>query len=151
MKPHDSMVFRSLQKKDVEEVLEILTNLSEKNKKIFHPHNFDEKTIIENLNSNDQYFVLILNDKIIGYSFLRLFGYDIPSLGCCIHKEYENKDFGTILTKKTIDKARDSGYNKVILKTHKENIYAQKIYEKLGFQYVGETEDKKQYKMELDL
>lgn len=151
MKSDEPLIFRSFGKKDAEEVLDLLQNLSVKNKKIFHPHNFDLETLIKNLNSTDQYFVLILKDKIIGYSFLRLFGYEIPSFGCCIRKEYESKGYGTILTKRTIDKARALGYKEVILKTYKENINAQKIYKKLGFKIVGETEDKKEYKMELDL
>ncbi len=39
----------------------------------------------------------------------------------------------------------------ISLKTYKENISAQKVYEKLGFKIIGETEHKKQYKMEIIL
>jgi len=92
-----------------------------------------------------------LEKKIIGYSFLRFFGYETPSFGCCIRNGYEKKGYGMILTKWTIEKAKKLGFNKVILKTYKENIPAQKIYKKIGFKIIGETEDKKQYKMELIL
>ena len=147
----NQLIFRSFKKKDVNEVLDLLNNLSEKKKGYFHPHAFDERTLLENLNSDDHYFVLILDEKIIGYSFLRLFGYEIPSFGCCIRNGFENKDYGTIITGLTIIKAKDIGYKKIILKTYKENIFAQKIYNKLGFKIIGETEDNKQYKMELKI
>jgi RimJ/RimL family protein N-acetyltransferase len=94
---------------------------------------------------------MFFNNKLVGYSFLRLFGYKIPSYGVIIKNHYRARGFGTILSKWTIDKAREFGYNKVILKTYKENISAKKIYEKLGFKIVGETEDKKQFKMEIIL
>jgi RimJ/RimL family protein N-acetyltransferase len=145
------LIFRFFEKKDVKEVLDLLSSLSKKNKEFFHPHAFDEKTLLENLNSDDHYFVLILDGLIIGYSFLRLFGYKIPSFGCCIRKSFENEGYGTIITDFTIKKAKELGYNKIILKTYKENTIAKKIYNKIGFKITGETEDKKQYKMELEL
>ncbi|KYK23666.1 hypothetical protein AYK24_07235 [Thermoplasmatales archaeon SG8-52-4] len=148
---NDTLIFRSLIQKDIEEILEMLNNLSRKNKEFFHPHKFNIETLIDNLNSNDHYFVLILENKIIGYSFLRLFGYKIPSFGCCIRKGYENKGYGALLTRWTINKAKDFGYSKVILKTYKENTSAQKIYKKIGFKIIGETEDKEQYQMILKL
>jgi len=145
------LIFRFLEKNDLKDVLDLLNNLSKKNKEFFHPHAFDEKTLLENLNSDDHYFVLILDEKIIGYSFLRLFGYKIPSFGCCIRNGFENQGYGKIITDFTIKKAKEIGYNKVILKTYKENTFAQKIYNKLGFKITGETEDNKQYKMELEI
>jgi len=148
MKSNESLNFRFLQKNDIDEVLFILEKLSGKNKFFFHPHDFNIETLNENLNSSDHYFVLTLNEKIIGYSFLRLFGYEIPSFGFCIRNDYENKGYGTIITELTIEKGRKLGYSEVILKTHKENIPAQKIYKKVGFSIIGETKDKKQIRME---
>jgi RimJ/RimL family protein N-acetyltransferase len=151
MKNKKPLIFRSFKKKDVKEVLILLNSLSKKNKEFFHPHAFDEKTLLKNLNSDDHYFVLTLDEKIIGYSFLRFFGYEIPSFGCCIRKGFENNGFGTIITDFTIKKARELGYNKIILKTYRENTFAQKIYNKLGFKITSETDDKRQYKMELEI
>jgi RimJ/RimL family protein N-acetyltransferase len=92
-----------------------------------------------------------MHDKIVGYSFLRLFGYKIPSLGILIRKGYTKKGLGTILIKWTIESARKLNYKKVILKTYKDNYPAQRLYEKLGFKVFGETEDKKEYRMVLEL
>jgi len=151
MKNKKTLIFRSFEKKDVKDVLDLLNSLSKKNKEFFHPHAFDEKTLLENINSDDHYFVLTIDEKIIGYSFLRLFGYEIPSFGCCIKNGFENIGYGTKITDFTMKKAKELGYNKIILKTYKENIFAQKIYNKIGFKITGETDYKRQYKMELEI
>ncbi len=143
-------LIRNIEENDVKELFDLLNNLDEITKKFFHPHPFDFETINNICKSKkDHYFVMVLDGKIIGYSFLRLFGYKIPSFGCCISNGYENRGYGTILTKWTTDKARELGYKKVILKTYKENIAAQKIYKKVGYKIVGETEDGKEYRMEI--
>lgn len=147
-----SIIIRTFEDRDVDELYGLLQQLSENDKRFFHPHSFDLKALREICSSKkNHYFIIALGEKIIGYSFLRLFGYEIPSFGCCIRDGYENKGYGTILTRWTINKAKELGYNKVILKTYKENIPAQKIYKKTGFKIIGETEDKKQYQMELEL
>ena len=143
----ESIKFGKLKEKDVNELMDLLQNLSDKNKKYFHPHKFDIKTLIKNCKSNDHYYIMKLEDRIIGYSFLRLFGYEIPSFGCCIRNGFENKGYGSILTNWTLNKAKELGYKKVILKTYKENVSAQRIYHNNGFKIVGETDDKKQYLM----
>ena len=63
----ESLIFRQLEEKDVDELLDLLQNLSDKDKKYFHPHSFDVKTLFENCKSSDHYFIMMLEDKIIGY------------------------------------------------------------------------------------
>lgn len=145
-----SIIIRNLEESDVRELFDFLKNLEGKTKIFFHPHPFDLKNIKHICKSKkDHYFGMFSKNKLIGYSFLRQFGYEIPSFGISIRKGFTGKGLGSILTKWTIEKARKLGYKKVILKTYKENILAQRIYKKLGFKIVGETEDKKQYKMEI--
>ncbi|MCK5300714.1 MAG: GNAT family N-acetyltransferase [Thermoplasmatales archaeon] len=148
----NSYFIRSLKEKDVKDLFHLLIDLDDRAKKKFHPHSFDYDTIKDICKSKkDHYFIMIIDDKIIGYSFLRLFEYKVPSFGIVIRRKYTAKGNGTILTRWTIDKAKELGYDNVILKTYKDNIASQKIYKKIGFKIVGETEDKKQYKMKLDL
>lgn len=147
-----SIIIRTLEFRDINTLNILLQNLRETDKKFFHPHSFNLETLQELFKSKtDHYFVMELNKRIIGYSFLRLFGYEIPSFGCCIFNRYKNKNYGTILTSWTVKRAKTLGYNKVILKTYKKNKYALKIYKKIGFKIIGETEDKKQYRMNIDL
>jgi RimJ/RimL family protein N-acetyltransferase len=151
-KKEDSILIRDINENDAMDLFKFLSDLNEKTKSFFHPHSFDLKTI-NNIckTKKDHYFVMFFNNKLVGYSFLRLFGYKIPSFGVIIKNHFTARGYGTILSKWTIDKARELGYKKIILKTYKENISAKKIYKKLGFKIIGETEDKKQFKMELIL
>lgn len=146
----ESISIRDIEEKDAIELFDFLNNRDEKTKKFFHPHPFDMNTINDICKSKkDHYIVMFFGSTLIGYSFLRLFGYKIPSFGVIIRNNFSGKGYGALLTSWTIQKAKDLGYEKVILKTYKENIPAQKIYEKSGFKIIGETDDKKQYKMEI--
>jgi ribosomal-protein-alanine N-acetyltransferase len=148
----ENIQIRALDLEDINSLYQLLQQLTPLAKSYFHPHPFDHETLRGiSIDRKGHYFVMLLNYKIIGYSFLRLFGYEIPSFGCCIHTRYQNRGYGTFLTKWTLNKARELGYKKVTLKTYKENIPAQKIYKKTGFIIAGKTQDKKQYKMEIKL
>ena len=148
----NSVFIREVEENDNKELYDFLNELNLKTKGDFHPHSFDFDTITDICKGKkDHYFVMFLKNKLIGYSFLRLFGYETPSFGIVIRRGFTRKGFGTILTKWTVGKAKELGYKKVILKTYTENISAKKVYEKVGFKIIGVTDDEKQYKMELFL
>jgi len=152
MNVSDSIVFRDIEKKDADEIYVFLNGLTDKEKSFFHPHPFDKKTIEEICSSKkDHYFVMTLGDKIIGYSFLRLFGYEVPSFGCCIRNEFQGKEYGKLITKLTIDTAKELGYKKIILKVYKDNIAAFKLYKKSGFGIVDKNKDTNEFKMAINL
>lgn len=144
--------FRPVNENDVNQLYTLLNELPTDAKKFFHPHPFDKKTIMEICTSDkDHYFVMMLDDVVIGYSMLRLFGYNIPSFGCCIRNQYNGMGFGSMLTIWTIQKAKELGYEKVILKVHRDNISALKMYKKVGFVVIGEIPIKNEIKMEIQL
>ena len=148
----DNIFIRAIKKEDANKLFELLNNINDETKEFFHPHSFDLQTIKSICSSKkDHYFCMFLDNKLIGYSFLRLFDFEIPSFGIIIKKEFSGKGYGKFLTKWTIERAKSLGYKKVILKTYKKNLSAQKIYDNLGFKIIGETEDKRQLKMELNL
>jgi len=95
----------------------------------------------------EHYYVMILDNQIIGYSMLRFFGYKIPSYGCCIHKNYQERDYGNILTKWTLERAKEMGCEKVILKVYKDNIKAFNLYKKIGFEIECEIPETNEIKM----
>ena len=129
------MDFRRINEKDVDELYSLLNELTSKAKSFFHPHQFDKKTLSEicSRDNKDYYFVLIFDRKIIGYSMLRLFGTTIPSFGCCVRSGFEGRGYGSALTAWTINKSKELGYDKIILKIHKENIFAFQMYKRAGF------------------
>ena len=146
------VIFRSVTKDDVDELVLFFKRLTNQAKYFFHPHSFDKATMQQICSSpTDHFFVMVLHNKIIGYSMLRLFGYEIPSLGCCIGHEYEGKGLGTKLVQWTVDKAKELGYTQVILKVYKENVVAFHVYQKIGFQIIDDLSETKEYKMALPL
>ena len=130
----------------------MLNELTPDAKKFFHPHPFDKKTITRICTSGkDHYFIMILNGKIIGYSMLRLFGYKIPSFGCCIRRGYDGMGYGSMLTAWTVKEAGELRYEKIILKVHKNNTFAFQMYKAIGFTITGEIPEKNEIKMEKQL
>jgi RimJ/RimL family protein N-acetyltransferase len=149
---NETIGFRSINEKDIDELYNLLNNLSWTAKKFFHPHSFDKNTITEICSSKkDHYFVMTVNGVICGYSFLRLFGFTIPSFGCCIRSGYEKRGYGTKLTRWTIQKAKEIGYKKIMLHVYKDNIIALNIYEKSGFTTINENINKNELQMEVNL
>ena len=147
-----SLQFRNVNKDDVEELSRLLNDLTEEAKYFFHPHPFDKKTLTDICSTDkDHYFVMTLNSKIVGYSMLRLFGYEIPSFGCCIRTGHEGKGYGFLITKLTIEKAKELGYEKVILKVYKNNIKAYNLYKKIGFQTDKKLRETDEIKMYINL
>ncbi len=148
----DSIIIRKIHKNDINSLYNLLHYLSNTSKQFFHPHPFDKQTIIEICNSEkDHYFVMLLNNTLIGYSFLRLFSHKTPSFGCCIDSQFEHKGYGTYLTKWTLKTAKKLGYLKVILKVYKQNKIAMNMYIKIGFEPVDTSCDTKEIIMEYNL
>ena len=148
----DSLIIRRIRKNDIDSLFNLLHNLSDTSKQFFHPHPFNKQTIKEICTSGkDHYFVMLLNNTMIGYSFLRLFGHTTPSYGCCIDRQFEQKGYGTILTKWTIKTAKQLGYSKITLKVYKDNTRALNMYNKIGFEPVDTDSNTKEIIMEYKL
>lgn len=145
----NSITIRKTKLKDIDLLYNLLNNLSDISKQFFHPHPFDKQTITDICNSKkDHYFVMLLKNILIGYSFLRLFNHEVPSFGCCIDSTYENKGYGKYLTIWTLKTAKELGYSKVILKVYKQNKIALDMYTKIGFIPFDTSIDNKEIIME---
>ncbi len=63
-----------------------------------------------------------------------------PSFAISLYKEYRGKGIGTELMKEMLDTLKARGYERASLSVQKGN-YAAKMYQKLGFQIIGENEE----------
>lgn len=143
-------MFTELKKEHIDELHKLL-NYCQKDKEYFHPHSFD-KRYLKRLPKQkmNHYFVLIEADKIIGYSMLRTFGiFPYPTFGGFVHRDYRGKGYGKELLKKTLKKAKELNFEKVLLKVKEENIIAINLYNKVGFKELQKEKD--QYWMEIEL
>lgn len=95
---------------------------------------------------DDICFVAETNSKIIGAVWVRDmndYGHiedGVPSFAISLYKPYRNFGIGTELMTTMISELRQRGYKKASLAVQKEN-YAVKMYRKVGFEVIRETEE----------
>lgn len=83
----------------------------------------------------DLYYVALCNNRIAGLSMLRGWdeGYDIPSFGLLIGREFRGRGLGRRLALWTIEAAGAAGCRNVRLTVNASNLPGVKLYESLGF------------------
>ncbi|HKM34341.1 MAG TPA: GNAT family N-acetyltransferase [Lachnospiraceae bacterium] len=98
-------------------------------------------------NQKDDYcFVAEVNRKIVGAVWVRImndYGHidnETPSLAISLYKEYRGCGIGTALMEQMLSSLKKKGYKKTSLAVQKAN-YALKMYIKVGFEIVGESEE----------
>ena len=69
-----------------------------------------------------------------GYGFVDR---ETPELGIAIRPKYRQQGLGIGLMKAIIQQAKTDGYKAISLSVDPENQTAVRLYEKLGFEYVG--------------
>ena len=95
-----------------------------------------------NLSGKDLHYVLIDNNLILGHGMLRGWdeGYEAPSLGIVIHPDFANKGLGSMFMRFLHLAAWQKGCSKIRLGVSKDNIYAYKMYKKLGYVFTEKNE-----------
>jgi [ribosomal protein S18]-alanine N-acetyltransferase len=110
-------------------------------REFFHPHPFTLDYLVYLIinRTKDFYCVAILNDEVIAYGMLRGWeeGYEIPSLGIAVDKDYRKLGIGTFMCQYLHFIAKIRGSEKVRLRVHKDNEKAKTVYEKLGYVFKG--------------
>lgn len=95
---------------------------------------------------DDICFVAETDNKIIGAVWVRDmndYGHiedGVPSFAISLYKPYRNFGIGTELMTTMLSELRQRGYKKASLAVQKEN-YAVKMYRKVGFEVIRETEE----------
>ena len=103
---------------------------------------------------DDNCIVAELNNKIIGACWTRImndYGHiddDTPSFAISLYEEYRGNGIGTKLMETMLKLLGEKGYRKTSLAVQKNN-YAVKLYKKVGFRIIDESEQ--EYIMVCDL
>lgn len=96
---------------------------------------------------DDRCLVAEAGEKIVGAVWVRImddYGHvddKTPSLAISLYKDYRGHGIGTALMLKMLDVLQESGYEKASLAVQKAN-YAVKMYRKVGFKIIGESDEK---------
>jgi RimJ/RimL family protein N-acetyltransferase len=81
-----------------------------------------------------------LKDRIIGHFFIWNISNDKSEIGVGISDEYQNKKLGHLLIKILIFIAKSFGKKELYLTTALDNDAAFKLYERIGFKYLGDVD-----------
>lgn len=95
---------------------------------------------------HDRAYVAVCDEKIVGAVWVRImddYGHidnETPSFAISLYPEYRGHGFGTELMKKMLHELKNAGYKQASLAVQKAN-YAVKMYSKLGFEIISETDE----------
>ena len=95
---------------------------------------------------HDRALLAEVNGKVIGAVWVRImndYGHiddETPSFAISLYKEYRGLGIGTALMRKMLATLKNNRYKQASLSVQKAN-YAAKMYLKLGFEIVKETEE----------
>lgn len=95
---------------------------------------------------DDRCLVAECDGQVVGAVWTRImddYGHidaETPSLAMSLYKEYRHRGIGTELLSKMLLLLREDGYKRVSLSVQKAN-YAVRMYRRVGFEVIGETEE----------
>jgi len=95
---------------------------------------------------HDICFLAEVDGKVVGAVWVRVmedYGHledGVPSFAISLYKEYRGWGIGTALMERMLQELAERGYEKASLAVQKAN-YAVKMYQKVGFEIVGENEE----------
>lgn len=93
---------------------------------------------LDQINSNNtKTYILKYNTNIIGFIILSICIDEIEILNICIDKNHRNKGLGHYLLENTIKILKENGFNKIFLEVNINNIFAIKLYKKIGFEILS--------------
>ncbi|MDE6660072.1 MAG: GNAT family N-acetyltransferase [Eubacterium sp.] len=96
---------------------------------------------IENHINNKNMFIAVIDGRIASvmatvnhgnYSSLHLFA---------VHSDFRNQHLGKLMMNKLFKISKERKNNKIILDVVKGNLPAEKLYQKMGFNYIGEKNE----------
>lgn len=105
----------------------------------FRPHPFTQgiARAIANHEGQDEYYGAWQRGEMVGYLMLRGYdeGYAVPSLGVCVHPNYQGRGIGKLLVKyaQQVSHAQPA----IRLRVHPDNHRARLLYERCGFAFSG--------------
>lgn len=134
------MIIREMKMNDRKIVQEFFDNMSERSVSFFNVNHGNEKRTMEFFESgkpDHRFFVMTDEKEIIALSFIWDITLSIPWFGIAVADKYQGRGIGKRLIEEIFSVLIKEGYGGLILRTATENIPAQKLYEKCGFEKIG--------------
>jgi ribosomal protein S18 acetylase RimI-like enzyme len=137
----DHLIFRPLRLSDRDEIQKFYADMGEESAAFFNVNRGNERRTMEffeNGKPDHRFFVAADGERIAGLVFVWDVDRALPWLGIAVRDDYQGRGVGAFLLNALFDLLRAHGYGGLILRTAKHNVGAQRLYEKTGFERVGE-------------
>ena len=119
---------------------------------------FNDRTLYNTIKNfgnepHDYCFVADVDGKVVGAVWSRIteqYGHiddETPSLAISLYKNYRNLGIGSKLLDLILRHLKSLGYKRVSLGVSKENFHALHVYEKVGFEIIGDGDDETEWLM----
>ena len=119
--------------------------LSERTRSVFLPHAYDDETVrryaARSEQAQDRAYLLYRGSEVVGYFFLWEFNKPVPILGLGLADAWQGQGLGEPMLRLLMSDARTAGRDAIELTTVPTNERALRLYHRVGFEEVGETDN----------
>lgn len=134
------MIIREIKMTDKEMMQLFFDGMSDRSVSFFNVNHGNEKRTMEFFETgkpDHRFFVATDEKEIIGLAFIWDISTSLPWFGIAVSDKYQGQGIGKMLIEDIFSVLQKENYGGLILRTSKENIPAQKLYEKCGFERMG--------------
>ncbi len=134
------MTVRKIQMCDREKVAEFYASMGERSAHFFNVNHGNEKRTMEffeNGKKDHIFYVAFDGDELVALAFIWDIDRTVPWFGIAVRNSAQGKGVGTAFMKEIFSDILSAGYAGLLLRTATDNIPAQHLYEKCGFERLG--------------
>ncbi len=134
------MMIRDMKQSDKGMVQSFFDSLGERSVSFFNVNQGNEKRTMEffeNGKADHKFFVVTDEKEVIALAFIWDIDKSLPWFGIAVCDKYQGQGIGKKLIEEIFSNLKKEGYGGLILRTSTENLPAQKLYEKCGFERMG--------------
>jgi ribosomal protein S18 acetylase RimI-like enzyme len=142
-----SAVLRPVRAEDAGLFIDFFGSFSERNRYLFTPHAVDPESLREMVAGtigNPQFARFILTvcqhgaETMVGYVYFWDWHTGVPWLGIGLREGFQEMGLGTRMMAHAVEHARAHTKGGILLSVKKENVRAQGLYKKFGYEWIGE-------------
>lgn len=138
----DQLNIREMQAGDEPLINDLFDRMGGESYSLFNRREYNRKGALRYCarpDSTRKYWIALLSDgSIAGYVFFLNWNTSIPELGIAVRDDLRGMHIGTGLITFAQETARAAGKGGIQLTTHFANLRGQALYEKMGFQCMGQ-------------
>ena len=134
------MTVRRMQICDREKVADFYASMGERSAHFFNVNHGNEKRTMEffeNGKKDHIFYVAFEGNELVALAFIWDIDRTVPWFGIAVRDSAQGKGVGTAFMKEIFADILSEGYAGLLLRTATDNIHAQHLYEKCGFERLG--------------